>query len=338
MHMEKTIISCAIALVLGFILTFVCIKVAPVLGFMDVPKDDRRMHKKPIPRMGGVAIFLSFCIALSAVGRFFDLLPFAIGGLILVTVGLLDDKYGLKPWMKIVGQALSGIVLCAFGVTAQFFNFLCFSFDAWYFSYPITVIFVIAVTNFYNLIDGLDGLCSGITLLGCGGIALIDLISGSGKIAPVALAFLCACLGFIPLNSNPAKIFLGDTGSMLCGFMMAALSCKLFYAVPEKGTDALFAIAPLLLIAIPLFDTCFAIIRRLANGTSVFVGDKKHIHHRLTERYGQRGAVLLMYLGAIVLVQIGFIMTISVIGAVIGCVLTVFALAFGIIRFGVIKD
>lgn len=336
--MDKILISCAVALVLGFALTLVCIKVAPILGFMDVPKDDRRMHQKPTPRMGGVAIFLAFCIALSVVGKFFDLLPYAVGALILVTVGLLDDKYGLKPWMKIVGQALAGIALCAFGITAQFFNFICFSFDAWYFSYPITVFFVIAVTNFYNLIDGLDGLCSGITVFGCGGIAMIDLICGSGKIAPIALAFLAACVGFLVLNLNPAKIFLGDTGSMLCGFMLAALCCKLFYAVPEKSTEALFALTPLLIIGIPLFDTCFAIVRRLANGTGVFVGDKKHVHHRLTERYGQKGAVLLMYLGAVVLSEIGFIMNISTMGAIIGCVLAVLATAYGVIRFGIIKN
>ena len=335
--MEKIFISCTVAMVLGFILTLACIKVAPILGFMDIPKDDRRMHKEPTPRMGGVAIFLSFCIALSVVGKFFDLLPYAVGGLILVIVGLLDDKYGLKPWMKILGQALAGIVLCAFGVTAQFFEFILFSFDTWYFAYPITVIFVIAVTNFYNLIDGIDGLCTGITVFGCGGIAIIDMICGSGRAYPVALAFIFACIGYLPLNTNPAKIFLGDTGSMLCGFMMAGLSCDVFYSVPKEGTEALFAITPLLLIGIPLFDTCFAIVRRLASGSSIFVGDKKHVHHRLTERYGARGAVLLMYLGAIVLTEIAFIMNISVAGSIIGLVLTAIALGFAIVRFGIYK-
>ena len=336
--MEKIFISCTVAIVLGFILTILCIKVAPILGFMDIPKDDRRMHKEPTPRMGGVAIYLAFCVALSVTGFFFDLIPFAIGGLILATVGLLDDKYGLKPWMKILGQALAGTVLCAFGITAQFFNFIGFSIDIWYFSYPVTVIWVIAVTNFYNLIDGIDGLCTGITVFGCGGIALTDILFGSGKIAPIALAFICACIGFLPHNTNPAKIFLGDTGSMLCGFMLASLSCKVFYTVPAEGTEALFALTPILFLGIPIFDTGFAIVRRLASGAGVFVGDKKHVHHRLTNRYGARGAVLLMYIGAAVLVGIGLIMNISVTGAIIGCILAALALAYAIIRFGVIKN
>ena len=336
--MEKIFISCTVAMVLGFILTLVCIKIAPVLGFMDVPKDDRRMHNAPTPRMGGVAIFLSFCIALAAVGKFSELLPYALGGLILVTVGLLDDKYGLKPWMKILGQALAGVALCAFGVTARFFEFYLFAIDTKIFAYPLTVIFVIAVTNFYNLIDGIDGLCSGITVFGCGGIAIVDMLCGYGVIYPVALAFIFACIGFLPLNTNPAKIFLGDTGSMLCGFMMAGLSCEVFYCVPKIGTEAMFAFTPLVLIGIPLFDTCFAIIRRLANGTGIFVGDKKHVHHRLTERYGARGAVLILYLAAIVLAEVAFIMNTSIVGALIGLIFAVIILAFAIVRFGFIKN
>lgn len=336
--MEKIFIACTVAMLLGFALTLVCIKVAPLLGIMDVPKDERRMHDTPKPRMGGVAIFLAFCIALAVIGKFFSLLPYALGGLILVAVGLLDDKFGLKPWMKIVGQALAAVVLCAFGITVQFFEFVFVSFNTWYFAYPLTVIFVIAVTNFFNLIDGIDGLCTGITVFGCGGIAIVDMACGYGKAYPIALAFLFACIGFLPLNTNPAKIFLGDTGSMLCGFMMAALSMKVFYSVPDIGTDAMFALTPLVLIGIPLFDTCFAIIRRLMSGNSIFVGDKKHVHHRLTERYGQKGAVLILYLVAIVLAEIAFIMNSTIVGTVIGTALAVVLLGFSVFRFGICKD
>ena len=335
--MEKLLIASAIAMLLGFALTAVCIKVAPILGLMDIPKDDRRMHKDPTPRMGGVAIYLAFCIALSLCGYFFELVPFAIGGLILVVTGIMDDKYGLKPWMKIVGQALAGVVLCAFGITAGFFDLRIFSLDAWYFAYPLTVIWVIAVTNFYNLIDGIDGLCTGITVFGCGGIALCDALFSGGASAPIAIAFICACIGFLPHNTSPAKIFLGDTGSMLCGFMLAALSCEVFFSAPAEGASALFALSPILLLGIPIFDTCFAIIRRLANGTGIFVGDKKHVHHRLTERYGSKGAVLVLYAAAAVLVGIAIVMNISTAGAIVGCILGVLALAYATVRFGFYK-
>lgn len=315
-------------------------KAAPALGLMDIPADDRRMHDKPIPRMGGVAIYLAFLISMSVFGFFEEMLPYAVGGLIIVIVGILDDRNGLKPSVKILGQIIAGVVVCAFGITAQSFTLFGFTIDVGYFAYPLTVIWIVAVTNIFNLIDGLDGLCCGITVLAGAGLALtvyFGVPDGTvfDGIMPAVLVFVFSCLGFLPHNVNPAKIFLGDTGAMLCGFMLAVSACSTVFS-PQTG-DAVSAVTPIVLFGIPVFDSCFAVVRRLASGSGVFRGDKKHVHHRLSERYGQSRSVLLMYLGEVVLVGIAFISNISLAGEIVGAVLLALALAYAIIRFGVYK-
>ena len=332
-----TLIACVIALGLGFGLTFPAIKLAPKLGFMDVPKDERRMHKDATPRIGGAAVFLAFAIAISVTGYFIEALPYIVGGLIIVVVGMLDDKFGLKPMIKILGQALAGVALCVFGVTAQFITLFGVTIDLWIFAYPVTVFMIIAVTNIINLIDGVDGLCTGLAIFGCGGIALISFLFGDGGVVSIALALLCAALGFLPHNANPAKTFLGDAGSMFFGFMLTALLCESVFAAPSVEGNTLSVLTALAILGIPVFDTSFAIVRRVLAKQSIVCGDKKHVHHRLTERYGQRGAVALMYVGAMVLVGIAVILNISFTGEIVGSILLLCVLAYAVIRFGIYK-
>ena len=332
-----TLIACVLALGLSFLLTFPAIKLAPRLGFMDIPKDGRRMHKDPTPRIGGLPVFLAFSIALAVTGHIADALPYIVGGLIIIAVGMLDDRFGLKPIMKIVGQALSGAVLCVFGITLQQITLFGFTLDLGFFAYPITVIFVIAVTNIVNLIDGVDGLCTGIATFAAGGVAVISFVMGDGSTAPIALALVCACLGFLPHNANPAKTFLGDMGSMFFGFMIAALISATVFTAPAPELSPISALTAIALIGIPIFDTSFAIVRRLKAHQSIFCGDKKHVHHRLCERYGQRLAVALMYLGAIVLVGIAVVLNLSFAGEIVGSILLLLALTYAVIRFGIYK-
>lgn len=333
----KTLIACVIALGLGFGLTFPAIKLAPTLGFMDVPKDGRRMHKEATPRIGGLAVFLAFALATSVTGYFFDALPYIVGGLIIVVVGMLDDKFGLKPIIKILGQALAGVSLCAFGITAQFINLFGVTFDLWIFAYPVTVFMVIAVTNIINLIDGVDGLCTGLAIFGCGGIALVSFLFYDGGVVAAALALLCAALGFLPHNVNPAKTFLGDMGSMFFGFMLTALLCESVFSAPTVEGYSLSVFTALAILGIPVFDTSFAIVRRVMAKQSIFCGDKKHVHHRLCERYGQRIAVVIMYVYAVVLVGIAITLNFSLVGEIIGVILLALAFGYAIIRFGVYK-
>ena len=333
----RALFTCVIALALGFALTFPAIKLAKRLGFMDIPKDERRMHVDPVPRIGGVAVFVSFTVALSVTGYFIDALPYLCGGLIIITVGMIDDKRGVSPLFKIAGQAIAAAVLCAFGVTAQFITVFGVTFDLWIFAYPLTLAVIIVATNIVNLIDGVDGLCTGLTIFGSGAIALISVLFGDGSVAPIALALCLAALGFLPHNANPAKSFLGDAGSMFFGFMLAALSMDTFLSAPLIDGTTLSAFTPIALLGIPIFDTSFAVVRRKMSGQRLFEGDKKHVHHRMTGRYGMKLGVALMYCAQLVLVGIAIVLNIGLIGEIVGVILLALSLAYAIVRFGVCK-
>ena len=333
----RALILCVIALALGFALTFPAIRLAKRFGFMDVPADGRRMHVDPVPRIGGVAVFVAFTAALALTGYFIDALPFLCGGAIILAVGMLDDKRGVTPAFKIAGQAIAAAVLCAFGVTAQFITVFGVTFDLWIFAYPMTLAVIIVSANVVNLIDGVDGLCTGLTVFISGAIALISFVFGDGSVTPIALALCLAALGFLAHNANPAKSFLGDAGSMLFGFLLAALSMELFLSAPALDGGTFSAFTPIALLGIPLFDTSFAVVRRKLSGQRLFEGDKKHVHHRMTGRYGVRGGVALMYVGQLVLVGIAFVLNLGLTGEILGCVLLLLTLVYAIIRFGVYK-
>lgn len=333
----RVLFACVIALGLGFLLTFPAIRLAKRFGFMDVPTDDRRMHAAPTPRIGGVAVFAAFTAALAVSGYFIEALPYLCGGLVIVAVGMLDDKRGVTPAFKIAGQAIAAAVLCAFGVTAQFVTLFGVTFDLWIFAYPMTLAVIIVAANTVNLIDGVDGLCTGLTVIISGAIAILSTAFGDGSVTPIALALCLACLGFLPHNVNPAKSFLGDAGSMLFGFLVATLSIELFLSAPALDGSTFSALTPIALLGIPLFDTSFAVVRRKLSGQRLFEGDKKHVHHRMTGRYGVIGGVALMYVGQIALVGIAFVLKLGIIGEIIGAVLLLLALAYAIVRFGIYK-
>ena len=332
------LIACAVAMVLSFIFAYPVQKIALRYGFMDIPRDDRRMHTKPTPRLGGLAIFAAFVVAIVILAIFRSeliplILPYTLGGIIVFTVGILDDKYNLKPWMKLVGQALAGVVLCVFGITVETISLFGFNLQLGLFSYPLTVIWVIAVTNIYNLIDGLDGLCCGLSLLSAACLALLAYFDGSVAVTEAAVVLVFACLGFLPHNTYRAKMFLGDAGAMFCGFMLAAFATSAVYS----AINPMPAFIPIVVFGIPVFDATFAIIRRIASKRSIFLGDKGHVHHRLSERYGHLRAVILMHVATVVLIGIALISIASPICEFIGFGLMLMVLAYAIVRFGVYK-
>ena len=329
----RVVIAATVAAVLAFLLTFGVRRLSPILGFMDVPKDDRRMHETAVPRAGGVAVYIAFIIGMCITGLWELLLPYGLCGLIILLVGLADDKISISPKLKLFGQAIAGIVLCIFGITVEEIVLFGFELKLGWLAYPLTVIWIIAVTNIFNLIDGLDGLCCGMTIIGAGAIALLAHFDGNVSLSACALVFISACLGFLPHNAHKARIFIGDSGAMLCGFTLAALSCQSVFEA-EMPTPSLAAIV---IFGIPLFDAVFAVFRRIANKSNIFIGDKKHVHHRLSERYGHRNAVIFLYVGALLLGGIALLMGASLLCEIIGAVLALLVLAYGIIRFGVYK-
>ncbi len=286
---------------LAYLITLSVIPLVRVLAFkmnaVDVPKDKRRMHKKPIPRWGGIGIFAGFIVSVICFTEIIDiqLLSILAGSLIIVITGVLDDKYALKPIYKLLGQCLAAGIVIYFGVRINFFtNPLPFG-DSFislnWLSIPVTFIWIVIMTNAINLIDGLDGLAASISGIGALALLMISLVIGRFDMAAILAAVSGACFGFLPHNSHPAKIFMGDSGALFLGFILSTLSIQGFF----KGYAAIAFIIPIVVLALPIFDTSFAILRRLYKRQGIMSADRGHLHHRLIDMgFSHRETVQLM--------------------------------------------
>lgn len=308
------------AFILALVFTPVAVKLAPVIGAVDIPKDGRRMHTKPMPRFGGMAIFIG---AISAsiwvtwwgwpiLSRQFEemsamimpqpvnhMVGVILGGVLIYALGVIDDLRGMPAKVKFLGQIIIACVPYGFGVRIQFVtNHFGTSFgdSHSYFAgtvcFIITIIWIVGITNTVNLIDGLDGLAGGVSAISSLCLAYTAYIHGSYLPALGMLALAGAALGFLPYNFHPAKIFMGDGGSLFLGFMLATLSI----VGPVKSATIMAVIIPVLVLGVPIFDTAFAILRRLINHRPIMEADKGHLHHRLmASGMGQRRTVLTLY-------------------------------------------
>ena len=292
-------VAVAVALAVSLASTPAVKRLANRIGAIDVPKDSRRVHKSPIPRLGGLAIFLGFVLSVvifADITR--QILGILIGAVIIVIVGVVDDIRPLRALIKLIIQIIAALVAVYFGVIIDIFsNPIFFSANQFvflgYFSIPITVLWIVAITNSVNLIDGLDGLAVGVSAISSIAMLIIALmVSDDLNVAVILAALTGACLGFMPYNFNPAKIFMGDTGALLLGYVLSTVSIIglfKFYAVVS------FA-APFLVLALPLFDTSFAFIRRILKGQSPMSPDRGHFHHRLLDiGLSQKQAVAILY-------------------------------------------
>ena len=308
----------AIAFVLAFVVTFVTtpytIKIAKKVGAVDIPKDERRMHKKSMPKFGGPAVILGFLVStiyllivmsmektinLFGVEEYWKkLLGFLVGIGIISAFCVVDDIKTIKPITKLIGQILAGIAAVVAGiriegVTLPFLNFPEMHQVT---SVILTIAWVVIVTNAINLIDGLDGLSSGISVISAVSLLIIFVLNGSSMVSVILITALAGALvGFLPFNFSPAKTFIGDTGSNFLGYALAIISIL----GSAKTYTAAVIVLPLIVLGLPIFDTLFAIIRRIIRGKSikaVFKADKGHLHHKLVARgYNQKQAVLILY-------------------------------------------
>ena len=294
----KLVVSIILSFAISFAMTPIVKNFAIKVGAIDVPKDGRRMHDHPIPRMGGLAIFIGFLLT---VVLFADLTQqirgVLIGAIIIAALGAIDDIMALNAWIKLAGQILAAIVAVSNGVVIHLFmNPNIFSGNEYIIleglSLPITILWIVGVTNAVNLIDGLDGLACGVSTIASLTMFVVALLVSESNVAVVLAALMGACLGFLPYNMNPAKIFMGDTGALLLGYVLATTSAVgmfKFYAVVTF-------LVPLLALALPLMDTLFAIVRRVLNGQSPFAPDRGHFHHRLVDMgLNQKQAVAILY-------------------------------------------
>ncbi|AIF53812.1 glycosyltransferase family 4 protein [Pelosinus sp. UFO1] len=291
--MQTYIVAFTVALAVAYFVTPRVKDLAIKVGALDAP-DARKVHTRPIPRMGGLAIYAAFVLAVLAsmyVSR--EIMGLLVGGTVILIVGIIDDLKPLPARVKLLGQIVAASVLVMFDIriewlTNPFGDMLYVE----YLSIPLTILWVVGLTNTVNLIDGLDGLAAGVSTIASVTILLVALQQNFWTVAVLTAALAGSALGFLQHNFNPAKIFMGDTGSMFLGYMLAAIS--ILGAVKSAATIAL--IVPIVALGLPILDTAFAIIRRYMSGRPIFKPDKGHLHHRLLEMgLTQKQAVLLMY-------------------------------------------
>ena len=299
--MPDNVLAFMIALGMALILTPVVIAFARRTGALDKP-DARKVHVRPIPRIGGIGIYAAFMVSILVQLVFVELTPefmmsligLMVGGTIIVAIGIVDDYCDLPAKVKLLGQILAAVVLVVgFDVRIDFItdplgDFIYLEL----FAIPATIFWIVGLTNTVNLIDGLDGLAAGVSSIAAITIFLVAMEEGIPFVAMVTAALAGAAVGFLYYNFNPARIFMGDTGSMFLGFMLAGIS--VVGAVKSAATIAL--IVPILALGLPILDTTFAIVRRMRNHRPIFKPDKGHLHHRLLAHgFTQKQAVLLMY-------------------------------------------
>ncbi len=277
-----------------------------VRGWVAAPALDRHMHRTPLPRLGGVAIFGAFILSGAIALLFGWLYPslnfefswktlgtILLPGLLVFVLGVYDDVRPVGPYLKFGVQALAGLMLFAGGLRVLDLPVLFGSQHlAWYVSLPLTILWVLGVTNAFNLIDGLDGLAAGSALFSTLVVFVVALFSQSFFVSMLALLLAGAILGFLRFNFNPATIFLGDCGSLFIGFMLSALALS----GAQKAPTIIAVAIPVVSFGLPILETTLSVLRRLISGRPVFTADREHIHHKLLQRgLSHRQVVIVLY-------------------------------------------
>lgn len=294
----KLLLAFAVSLVISYLMTPPVKNFAEHVGAIDVPKDDRRVHTHPIPRMGGLAIFLGFVLSLLIfVPMDMKVMGLLLGALIIAVVGGVDDIVPLSPSAKLLAQFIAALVCVRCGIIfTAISNINIFGNTSYveigFLSFPLTIIWIMGCTNAVNLIDGLDGLAVGVSAISSFTMLVVSLLVSDPVVSIILAALAGACLGFMPFNFNPAKIFMGDVGSQFLGFVLGVVSIMGMF----KFQAIITFIVPLLALAVPLADTSFAFIRRILKGQSPFHADKGHFHHRLMATgLSQKQTVAVLY-------------------------------------------
>lgn len=310
-NIYEYLITFGIAFLVALSSTPAVIKLAHKVGAIDIPKDDRRMHTRPIPLMGGLAMIIGFIVSLG-----FDLITTTnlliadkkllglLTGIAIITLcGIVDDICTLKARYKLIFQlaaAISVVLISDSRITilSNPFGSSPYVELSPYISYPLTILWIVGITNAINFLDGLDGLAAGVASISSLSLFIVSLLRGdldpaTAVYTAVATAALAgSTLGFLPFNFNPAKVFMGETGSAFLGFTLGIISIQ----GTLKSYAAISIAIPLLVLGVPLFDTTFAIIRRILTGKSIAEADRGHLHHRLIDMgLSQRQSVVIMY-------------------------------------------
>ncbi len=290
----------SIAMLLTMLLTPLSKILAVRVGAIDHPKE-RGVHVTPTPLAGGSAIVTSFILTSLVIVPIVEgylskeFAGIVIGGFLITTVGFLDDVYSLSPRIRIFFQVLAGLIVVLTGTSIEWISWPWAEaglVDLKTFGSFLTVFWIVGLTNALNFIDGLDGLAAGVASIAALSFMVISFIFGSPATVVLAAILAGSCIGFLPHNFNPAKIFMGDTGSTFLGFMLAVLSIQGL----TKSYTVITVLVGAVVLGLPLFDTSFAILRRVANNQSIAQADRGHLHHRLVDKgISHKKAVLTMY-------------------------------------------
>ncbi|WP_317854205.1 MraY family glycosyltransferase [Chakrabartyella piscis] len=322
----------AITLVATPFAKWVSIKV----GAIDYPKD-RGVHTKPMPRMGGVAIVLGFMATVLIIYPFhphMNLVQFGgfiVGAMMIAVLGAIDDMKNLPAKLKLCVQIVAALVVIFTGTEIRVVLWP-FTATLQMFSLPITLVWIVGVTNAVNLIDGLDGLAAGVSSIAALSLMVLCIMTGSMTAVVLTAALAGACLGFLPRNFNPAEIFMGDTGSTFLGFVLAVTSILGVF----KGYALLAVCVSVLCLGLPVFDTIFAMLRRMAKNQPIMQPDRGHLHHRLMDRgFTQKQAVLMLYAISVCLGGLAIFISFKNSWTIVVVLLTVIVLSFIIYYFNV---
>jgi UDP-GlcNAc:undecaprenyl-phosphate GlcNAc-1-phosphate transferase len=312
-------------------------RLAMKMGVVDRP-DQRKIHKIPMPLMGGLAIFISFWITVlctQPLSR--EIAAFGLGSLLILLSGLWDDRKNIRPVMKLAFQVAAALVVIFYGglkVTFVTSLFGANPADLGWFAFPLTLGWIVGITNAVNLVDGLDGLAAGVSGIAALSIGVISCMEGFAAAGVLALILGVSSLAFLRYNFHPAKIFMGDTGALFLGYSLAVLSIM---GLTKMATTASIFL-PVLVLGVPIFDTLLAIVRRLLNRKPIFRADKDHLHHRLLAMgLSHRKAVLVVYGVCIFLSLSTIVIALLPTGqAMMAIVLVTFAVLYGADKIGVI--
>ena len=292
--------------VYGIVLAFICaffisVTSTPVVrtlafkcGVTDIPKDNRRMHKKEMPLMGGAAIFLAFTVTVLIFCKpTVQTIAMLVGNLIIVITGIIDDKYDMNAFVKLFLQIAASVVAVGGGIVFEQINLFGYDIAFGSLAPVVTVLWITAITNAVNLIDGLDGLSCGVSTISATTLLFTLLRTDTDINVICMIAILVgACMGFLPFNFNPARIFMGDTGALFLGYTLGVLSIQGCFKL--NGMVSFWV--PILIFALPLADTTFAFLRRILTGKSPFHADRGHLHHKLIDKgFDQKHAVMILY-------------------------------------------
>ena len=317
-----TLFLLVLSAIISFIIAPLFMRLSYRFGFVDYP-NHRKQHERPMPFSGGVSILVSFVITViiaQPVER--EYIPIILGGTLIVILGIIDDKYDLKPSIKFLGQLVVISIPIFFGIIIDTINPFGITMNFGVFAIPFTFLWSAVIINAINLIDGLDGLAAGVSVIALSSIAFIGILQNNIFVMMISVILIGSTLGVLYYNFNPAKLFLGDNGSMLLGYVLGVLSILGF-----KNVTFFSILFPIIILGVPFIDITFAAVRRYREGVSLTRADRGHLHHKLQYiGFSHRESVILIYFMATLFAVASVILYLSTVtGAVLICILLVFS-------------